>query len=250
LSISTVLFGVQVQGLAELALAGAGRLGERVERAVRPLPPRRRAARRPRRPPAGAAHRPGGLHRRVGPLRPGPGRDHARRRPLRAGPRRRAVVGRHPRHPRDRVPRRRGAHAGDEPLHLRLRGRRLGRTAGRRRPDPGHRLALDLLRQRPDRRADRAGRALARRGAARHRPRPGHRRARCGDRHLRHGARRLRHRRGAPLRLGVTAHARLRLGGRRRAGGVPRARGAWRTRSCHCGCCACARWRARAWSAR
>ena len=25
---------------------------------------------------------------------------------------------------------------------------------------------------------------------------------------------------------------------------------AWRTRSCRCGCCACARWRARAWSGR
>ena len=118
----------------------AGRLGDLVGR-------RRVLLDRPRR-----------LHRRLGPVRPRPGRHHARRRALRAGPRRRPFLGGHPRDPRHRVPRRRGAHAGDEPLHLRVGGGRVGRPAGRRRLDPGHRLALDLLRQRPDRHRHRAGR--------------------------------------------------------------------------------------------
>ena len=60
-----------------------------------------------------------------------------------------------PRHDRDDVPGAPGAGEGDRRLRLRrLRGR-LDRPAGRRRADPVDQLALDLLRQHPDR--DRRG---------------------------------------------------------------------------------------------
>ena len=52
-------------------------------------------------------------------------------------------------------PRAVGAGQGDRRLQLRGRGRRRDRPARRRRPDAGDQLALDLLRQRPDRNRDR-----------------------------------------------------------------------------------------------
>ena len=109
------------------------------------------ASRRSDRAPARLPVRPRPLHRRVAGLRlrfePGA----ARRRALHPGRRRRAHLRRDPRHDRDDVPGAAGAGQGDR--HLQLRGvrRRLDRPAGRRRPDPGDQLALDLLRQRPDR---------------------------------------------------------------------------------------------------
>ena len=100
------------------------------------------------------------------------------RRALHPGDRRRADLRRDPRHDRDDVPRAAGAGQGDRHLQLRgLRGR-LDRPAGRRRADPGDQLALDLLRQRPDRRRDRAAGAALRRGRRGPRPRQGRRRPR------------------------------------------------------------------------
>ena len=81
--------------------------------------------------------------------RPEPG--DAGRGALRAGRRRRDDLGRDPRDDRDDVPRAARAGEGDRRLRLRRLGRRLDRPAGRRRAHPGDQLALDLLRQPPDR---------------------------------------------------------------------------------------------------
>ena len=72
-------------------------------------------------------------------------------RPLRPGRRRRDDLRRDPRHDRHDVPRAAGAGEGDRRLRLRRLRRRLGRAARRRRADPVDQLALDLLRQHPDR---------------------------------------------------------------------------------------------------
>ena len=90
------------------------------------------------------------------------------------------TLGRDPGHDRDDVPR--AARAGEGDRRVRLRGlrRRLGRPAGRRRPDRVDQLALDLLRQRPDR--HRHGRPRDAPARARQGPRPGRRRRRPGRR--------------------------------------------------------------------
>ena len=77
--------------------------------------------------------------------------DAARRRPLRPGRRRRDDLGGDPGDDRDDVPRAARAGQGDRRLCLRGLGRRLGRPAGGRRAHAVDRLALDLLRQHPDR---------------------------------------------------------------------------------------------------
>ena len=71
--------------------------------------------------------------------------------PLRAGHRRCAVVLGDRGHHRHRVPEAGRAGQGDERLRVRGRRRRLHRAARRRRPDPVPELALDLLREHPDR---------------------------------------------------------------------------------------------------
>ena len=71
--------------------------------------------------------------------------------PLRPGRRRRDDLRGDPRHDRHDVPRAAGAGEGDRRLRLRRLRRRLGRAARRRRADPVDQLALDLLRQHPDR---------------------------------------------------------------------------------------------------
>ena len=140
-------------------------------------------------------------------------------------------------HDRDDVPGAARAGEGDRRLQLRRRGRRVDRAARRRRAHPGDQLALDLLRQRADRRSRPrswrvrlvdATRASAS-GAAPTSP------ARC----LLVGALML----GVytivearELRLGLGPHARLRRRSRWRC--WPRsscARRARATRSCRCG---------------
>ena len=127
-------------------------------------------------------------------------------------------------------PRRAGE--GDRRLQLRRLGGRVDRPAGRRRPDPGARLALDLLRQRADRRSPRwcFGRAPAR---ARARPRParGRRRPRRRPGHRRADARRLHDRRRALARCWASSPSRC----------WPRSSSARRPpRGRCCGCASCA----------
>ena len=101
---------------------------------------------------------------RLAAVRAGRQPGDADRRALRPGRRRRDGVGGDPGHDRDDVPRAARAGEGDRRLQLRRLGRRLDRAARRRRAHAGHQLALDLLRQHPDRHRDgRAGRAAARR---------------------------------------------------------------------------------------
>ena len=98
-------------------------------------------------------------------------------------------------------PRRAGE--GDRRLRVRRLRRRIGRAARRRRADPGDQLALDLLRQHPDRHRDRrASRARLlpqRRG---HRPRQGRRHPGRDADHRLADARRL-HDRQARRRAGL-----------------------------------------------
>ena len=88
---------------------------------------------------------------RLAALRPGAEPGDADRRALRPGRRRRDRLGGDPGHDRDDVPRAARAGEGDRRLQLRRLGGRLDRAARRRHPDRGDQLALDLLRQRPDR---------------------------------------------------------------------------------------------------
>ncbi len=116
---------------------------------------------------------------------------------------------------------------GDRHLQLRRLGRRVDRPPGRRRSDPGARLALDLLRQRADR-ARRVGlRVAADRARARSRPQRRRRPSRRGPRDRRADARRLHDRRRAldPARRVVgRAARRVRLapGDRGEAAPAPR----------------------------
>src|SRR4051794_13946161 len=101
-----------------------------------------------------------------------------------------------PRDVRDHVPGEGGAGAGDRCLQLR-RGRwRFDRTAGRRRSDAGAQLALDLLREHPDRNRDRRAGNPVRGPRRRDRPRTWRRPARCGADHRRPHAGRLHDPRG------------------------------------------------------
>ena len=128
----------------------------------------------------------------------------------------------------------------DGPVRVRVRRRRLDRPARRRRADAVAGLALDLLRQRPDRSARVRARLDADRGERGHRPRRRRRRARLGADHAGDDARRVRDREVERLRpvLGSHAARRRRLAGA--AGRLPRrSRRGSRTRSCRCASCAC-----------
>ena len=162
---------------------------------------------------------------RVAAVRPRPEPGDADRRALRPGRRRRDGVRRDPRHDRDDVPRAAGAGEGDRRLQLRRLGRRLDRPARRRRAHAGHQLALDLLRQHPDRHRHGGARAAADRRRPRHRARRGRRRRRRAARDRRADARRLHDRRGGRRRLGLGADARPRRGRGRAARRVRRAPG-------------------------
>ena len=122
----------------------------------------------------------GAVHRRIPAVRPGGQPDAADRRALRPGRRRRDDLRGDPRHDRDDVPRAARAGEGDRRVRVRRLRRRLGRPARRRRDHAVDRLALDLLREHPDR--DRHGgvrhtAARARRG---HRFRRGRRTSPAG----------------------------------------------------------------------
>ena len=131
-----------------------------------------------------------------------------------------------PGHHRHRVFRARRSGARHERLRVRRRGRRLARPAGRRSPDPGAQLALDLLRQ-P---AHRHRHHPARPGPHPGRPRPRTERrsglARLNPRHRVTDDRRLRDRAGHQSWLGLDSDARLRRAGDRADGRLPRPRGA------------------------
>ena len=131
------------------------------------------------------------VRRIVAALRPRRQRGDADRRPLRPGRRRRDDVGRDPRDDRRAVPEAGRAGARDRRLQLRLGGRRVARAAGRRRADRDAELALDLLRQPPDRAGDRLRRTAAARPRAGPRARPRRRRRGRSADHQRADARRL-----------------------------------------------------------
>ena len=99
----------------------------------------------------------------------------ADRRQVRSGRRRGADLRGDPGDDRDHVPGAPRAGEGDRGLHLRRGCGRLDRAAARRRADGGDQLALDLLRQHPDRRSDRAGGDQARSRPRGHRPHRGRR---------------------------------------------------------------------------
>ena len=157
------------------------------------------------------------LHRRLAPLRRGTEPGAARRGPLHPGRRRRDDLRRDPRHDRHDVPRAARAGEGDRRLRVRRIRRRLDRAARRRRAHAVDQLALDLLRQHPDRHRDRVL------GAAADREGQGHR-VRRGSRHPR---RRADHRRADAARVhDRQARGRGRLGLERRARAGRRSR--WR----------------------
>ena len=125
------------------------------DRLRRPAP----AGRAPRRPGRTPQRLPGGdrpVHDRLAAVRPGGQPDAADRRALRPGRRRRNDLRGDPRHDRDDVPGAARAGEGDRRVRVRRLRRRLGRPARRRRDHAVDRLALDLLREHPDR--DRHGR--------------------------------------------------------------------------------------------
>ena len=152
---------------------------------------------------------------------------------------------------RDDVPGAPGAGEGDRHLHLRRSRRRLDRAPARRDSHRDDQLALDLLRQPPDRHCHGAvrGQARTRSGGHRAQRRGGHPRRRAA--HRRPDARRLhdpRRRRGG---LGIEPDADP--GGERRSHCWPRSssgRRGWRTRSCRCACFARATSPGRTWSRR
>ena len=114
------------------------------------LPPHRRRAGRHLRPPGGLRHRAGRLLARLAAVRSLDHAAHAQPGPRRPGRRRRHHVRHVARPHRRRV---RGQGPRDRLRHLRRgdRRRRCHRPADRRRHHERHRLALDLLRQRPHR---------------------------------------------------------------------------------------------------
>ncbi len=122
-------------------------------------------------------------------------RGDADRRAAPPGHRRRDDLGRDPGHDRDDVPGAAGAGQGGRRLRVRRLGGRRGRPADRRRRHPDDQLALDLLRQRPDRARHGDLRPAPAREGRGHRLRPGRRRARRRADHRVPDARRLHDRR-------------------------------------------------------
>ncbi len=152
-------------------LAGEPHVGDqRLPGDVRRLPAARRQDGRPGRSQESVPDGPRDVHGGVGAVRARAGSDDADRGAHSPGSRRRGRLERDPRDHRHRVPGRGRAGEGDGHVRLRLRGRRLGRAARRRRADAVARLALDLLRQRADRRVRVRVRLAADRGERGNRP--------------------------------------------------------------------------------
>ncbi|CAA9494891.1 MAG: Uncharacterized MFS-type transporter, partial [uncultured Solirubrobacteraceae bacterium] len=181
--------------------------GQRLSHRLRRAAPARGPPRRPRRPPPRLPRGTRRLQRRLAALRPRPVAGGADRRPLPPGRRRRADLRGDPRDDRDDVPRAAGAGEGHRRLRVRRLGGRRGRPAGRRRADPVDQLALDLLREPPDRHRDRRLRAAADRARRGNRLRRRLGRPGRGPDHERADARRLHDRRaGRRPRLDRRAH--------------------------------------------
>ena len=144
---------------------GRERLSDRFRRPAAAL----RALRRHPRPQERLPGRPRRLHGRLAAVRRGAEPGAARRGALHPGRRRRDDVRRDPRHDRDDVPR--AARAGEGDRHLRVRRfrRRVDRPARGRRADRVDQLALDLLRQHPDRHRHGGPRRAAARAGQGHR---------------------------------------------------------------------------------
>ena len=174
---------------------------------------------------ADVPQRPGRVHGGLAAVRAGRQPGDADRRALRPGRGRGDGLGGDPRHDRHDVPRAARAGEGDRRLQLRGLGRRLDRPARRRRAHAGDQLALDLLRQHPDRhRHGGAGRAADRRRARDRAPRGRRRAGRRADHRIADAAR---------------VHDRRR--GRQRLGLGPDARPRARSRSCCWSRSSCAR---------
>ena len=156
-----------------LLAVGAGVGRQRVPDRVRRAAAARRPARRPDRAPAHLPRRADRVHVGVAGVRPGRQPGAADRRAVHPGRRRGDDLRRDPGDDRDDVPEAVRAGQGDRGLQLRGRGRRGDRPARRRRSDAGDQLALDLLRQRPDRDRDRRVRHPAAAERRRNRPRAG-----------------------------------------------------------------------------
>ena len=180
---------------------GADRLRDHVRR----LPLARRPDGRPARPQADLPRRARPLHHRLARLRPRQQHLGADRRARGAGHRRGDHLARRP---VDRDDDLRGGRRAEQGARDLGRSGRLGRRRGRahrRDPDRVSRLGVDLLRQRPGRRARaRAGAAVRPREPCRARPSP-LRRGRRRYRHRRAGAAGVRDLEGARRRLGVGA---------------------------------------------
>ena len=184
-------------------LAVEPRLGrERVPDRVRRAAPAGRPARRPAGPQAHLHDRPRRVHRSVTAVRSRADTGDAGRCALHPGHRRRDDLRRGTRNDRHDVSRAARTGQGDRRIRVCRLRRWVGRAAGGRHPDGVDQLALDLLREHPDRRCDRptgAAPAGARRG---HRLRRGRRRARRHPDHQLPDARRL-HDREAGGRAGL-----------------------------------------------
>ena len=137
-----------------------------------------RPAGRPDRAPADLPGRPDRVHLRVASLRSRRQPGAADRRAVHPGRGRGDDLRRDPGHDRDDVPEAIRAGQGDRGLQLRGRRRRRDRSARRRRSDAGDQLALDLLRESPDRDRHRRPRHAAAPERRRHRPGAGRGRAR------------------------------------------------------------------------
>ena len=201
---------------------GRERLSDRVRRPASALGPLRRHPRAEER----LHGRPRRLHGGIPAMRARPEPGGAGRGSLRPGRRRRNDLRGDPRDDRDDVPRAAGAGEGDRRVRLRRLRRRVGRIAGRRRADRIDQLALDLLRQHPDRDRHRAARLAPARSRRGDRLRRRGRRARRRPDHQLADARRLHDRlarRRGRLGRGVDARPRRRLA--RPARGLHRPRG-------------------------
>ena len=152
--------------------AGQPHVGDRrLPDHVRRLPAAGRQVRRPGGPQEGLPQRARAVRGGVDPVRAGRQPGDADRRPPDPGDRRRDRLERDPGDHRHRVPGAGRAGQGDGHVRVRVRRRRLDRPARRRGAHAVAELALDLLRQRADRRGRAAARLDADRGERGHRSR-------------------------------------------------------------------------------
>ena len=170
---------------------------------VRRLPAARRPRLRPARPPAALHRRDLRVHRGIPDQRRRPVLRRADRGPRPAGAWRRARLARGARNRHHDLRRRRRAHEGARGLERDRGRRRCCRPRDRRFPHRDAVVALDLLRQPPDRHRSCAPVAAFRAELAAGRPSRDLRRRRRRDGHRRSAGARLRDRQGPGLRLGL-----------------------------------------------